>query len=115
MHPWSILLVDDDQDIMEALALALRGPFIVQTARSAADATAILVERHIDVLVSDYDLGSGGSGKALLDYAAARFPSVRRILYSGSLVAPIASAQAVVQKPDIVTLIKVISNMKPID
>jgi DNA-binding NtrC family response regulator len=113
MQPCAILLVDDDPDIMEALALALRGPFIVHTARSIADATAILMERHIDVLVTDYDLGSGCSGNVLLDFAAAQFPGVRRILYSGSPVGSVVSAQAVVQKPDVLTLIKAIANAKP--
>jgi len=119
MDIYTILVVDDDPGIVAALSLVLEGPYMVHAARSADQAAAILVERHVDVLITDYDLDFRGSGKALLDFAAARFPRVRRVLYSASPGVAVASAEVVVEKPDTLTLIKVvvrmIDGMSPLD
>lgn len=56
----TVLVVDDDEDNALVLEVALeRAGFEVAVARSMHDARAVLAERAVDVLVTDYSLGDG--------------------------------------------------------
>ena len=66
----TVLLVDDDANILHGLARVLRHqPYQLFTARSGDEAMAILRTRSIDVIVSDEQM-PGISGSDLLAWVA---------------------------------------------
>lgn len=103
-----LLLVDDDDDILETMAELLARAFVVRTARSVREAMASLDAGDIDVLVTDFELGCEQRGDWLVEYAAARWPRVRRIVFSSSAVPDGLPAHAVIDKPDLDALIAAI-------
>lgn len=110
-----VLLVDDDEDILQAAAELLRQwSFIVHTATSVAQARAVLRSAPIAVLVTDYDLGTDGTGEQLLEHTASCWPNVGRILFSGATVPAHARARAhaLVEKPDLVALRRAIEALR---
>ncbi len=79
----TVLLVDDEADVTEALRIAMRSePFTVLTATSAEEGLSILRRRPVDVVVSDERM-PGLTGAAFLTIVRSEFPSVRRIVLSG--------------------------------
>lgn len=48
-----ILLVDDEPDLVESLAMALEGQFEVRTAHNGQEALAVLAREPIDAIVLD--------------------------------------------------------------
>jgi DNA-binding NtrC family response regulator len=97
-----LLLVEDDEFVAEAVEQGLRPWFhqvlLVSNPRMAIEAMSTIC---VDVIVSDYDLGVGHvTGVDLLELVALTWPSVRRVLYSGTLdIRPSDAAHAVVRKP----------------
>jgi DNA-binding NtrC family response regulator len=80
----NVLVVDDDPDLLDVIALWLRREHHVRTASGFPEAIAALIEGPLpDVVVSDYDLAPY-CGDDLLAVVAVRFPSVWRILYTGT-------------------------------
>lgn len=79
----TVLLVDDDVRVTDALVRALRRePWSFLTASSAADALAILESTPVDVIVSDERM-PGLSGSEFLALARNRWPTTVRIILSG--------------------------------
>jgi len=79
----TVLLVDDDANVLHGLARALRRqPYDLYTARSGDEAMAILKARKIDVVVSDQQM-PGMSGNDLLAWVAENDPQVTRIVLTG--------------------------------
>jgi DNA-binding NtrC family response regulator len=79
----TILLVDDEPHVSEALKRALRRePYEFLTATSAADAQEVLAARHIDVVISDEQM-PGMSGSELLGIVRKRHPHAIRMILSG--------------------------------
>lgn len=79
----NILLVDDDVNLLRAAGRAMRGePFQLFTARSAAEAEAIVKAQPIAVVVSDERM-PGGSGTDLLAWIARACPETVRIVITG--------------------------------
>ena len=79
----SILLVDDEPQVTEALRRALRRePYEFITATSAAAAQEILGERHVDVVVSDEQM-PGISGSEFLSWVRKHHPHAIRMILSG--------------------------------
>jgi CheY-like chemotaxis protein len=77
--PWPVLLVDDDDAVLMVSALAFDGqevdgrPLEVLTARSAAEARAVLTRRaDIAVAIIDVVMESEEAGLALIDWAHGR-------------------------------------------
>jgi two-component system sensor histidine kinase/response regulator len=104
-----ILLVDDEQDILDSLGELLRHRgFTVMTAMSVRHARKILDYFEVDLIVADLELDSDESGQVLLDFAASRFPSTARLLYSSTPPVAETSDHKVVQKPDIEGLLKAV-------
>ena len=67
-----LLLVEDDDDTRDLMALALRGAgFEVQPAGSGREALDLLAAMPFDLLVTDYDM-PGMTGTEMLQIAAAR-------------------------------------------
>ena len=67
-----LLLVEDDEDTRDLMALALRGAgFVVQQAGSGREALDLLEAGPFDLLVTDYDM-PGMTGTEMLQIAAER-------------------------------------------
>lgn len=79
----SVLLVDDEANILSALRRSLhREGYRILTAGSAAEALALLARCEVDLIVSDQKM-PGMSGLELLREVARRFARVRRVLLTG--------------------------------
>ena len=88
----SIMLVEDDPDVRQALADLLRATgHAVTIAASAEEALSLLEHTYQSVLLSDVDLGGGTHGVALMQQIAQRYPFLPRILMSGLPVEILAS------------------------
>ena len=71
-RPVQLLLVEDDDDTRDLMALALRGAgFAVQPAGSGREALALLEATPYDLLVTDYDM-PGMTGTEMLQIATER-------------------------------------------
>lgn len=80
-----ILVVEDDPDMMYLLTRMLRRSFPlnpVLTAETAESASAVVAERHVDIVVSDHRL-PGLTGLEFLVELHERRPDVSAILMSG--------------------------------
>ncbi len=84
--PPRVLLVDDDALVTRALARVLSHHCALEvvTALNVTDALDRLNAESFDVLVSDALL-PGLSGPTLLKLASQRWPTMRRVLYSGHI------------------------------
>lgn len=83
MHPPTVLLIDDDVNILHGLTRALRRqPYRFLTARSAEEAMLVLKQWPVDVIVCDEQL-PGMRGSDLLIWAAQHIPDVARIVLTG--------------------------------
>lgn len=79
----TVLLVDDDQNVLLGLVRVLRRqPYRILTARSAEEARWILKIHPVDVIVTDQQM-PGERGTALLAWVAQHFPEVARIVLTG--------------------------------
>ena len=81
--PATVLLVDDDPNVLRGLVRALRyQPFLLYTAHSAEEAMEVLKSRSVDVLVTD-DQMPGMTGIELLAWVTKHFPEVARMVLTG--------------------------------
>lgn len=79
----TILLVDDEPQVTDALKRALRRePYEFLTATSGAEAHQLLERQHVDVVVSDEQM-PGMSGSEFLSKVRRQFPHTIRIILSG--------------------------------
>lgn len=79
----TILLVDDEPHVTEALKRSLRRePYQFLTAISAVAAQGLLEHHHIDVVISDEQM-PGLSGSAFLSLVRRQFPHTIRMILSG--------------------------------
>jgi len=78
----SVLLVDDERALLEALQLGLAREFDVELADTAEEAELMLAAKAFDVVVCDHLL-PGEEGLQFLVRASERFPRTRRILLTG--------------------------------
>jgi two-component system probable response regulator PhcQ len=82
-HKATILLVDDEPNITEALKRALRKePYLFLTATSGAEAEKLLETQHVDAIISDEQMPVM-SGSEFLARARKRFPNTIRMVLSG--------------------------------
>ena len=85
MTSLSVLIVDDDAALLEALPEALRlrmGGVTVETADSAAAALNRIAERDYDAIVTDIKM-PGMDGLALLDEIRSRRPDTPTLIITG--------------------------------
>jgi len=88
--PRTVLLVDDEENVLRALARTLRfQPFRLYTARTADEAIEALKAHQVDVVVSDEHM-PGMSGSRLLAWIAEHCPEVMRIVLTGHATAETA-------------------------
>jgi DNA-binding NtrC family response regulator len=86
----TVLLVDDDENLLHGLARVLRHqPFRLLTARSGEEAMWVLKTRSVDVIVADEHM-PGMSGTELLAWVARECPQVVRIVLTGHATAATA-------------------------
>jgi two-component system, probable response regulator PhcQ len=79
----TILLIDDEPHVTEALKRALRRePYIFLTATSADEAQQLLERQHVDVVISDEQM-PGVSGSQFLSSVRKQFPHTIRMILSG--------------------------------
>lgn len=77
-----VLLVDDEHQVLRVLERVLRR-FDTTAVDRAELAEALLDQEPFDVVISDNSM-PGKSGVELLRSVAARHPSVRRVMHTGS-------------------------------
>jgi len=83
VSPFSLLLVDDEPEIVESLRRALRDDgYELITTTSPVEALAILEKRAVDVLVSDLRMPEM-SGLELVSHVRRHHPHVVRVLLTG--------------------------------
>ena len=79
----TILVVDDEQNILDGLARSLRHPdYMLLFAHSPETALQLLRERHVDVIISDH-LMPKMTGLELLKLVRDRYPGTVRIMLTG--------------------------------
>jgi DNA-binding NtrC family response regulator len=84
--PHTVLFVDDQPEVTEALELAFhKRPFSVRTANSAAQALNILSNSAVDVVISDEQMPVM-TGSQFLAIVRREYPSVIRIILSADSV-----------------------------
>lgn len=80
-----VLIVEDELSAARTLMRLLPGDLTRQAATSAAAATSMLREHaNWALLLIDVELGTGGSGLDVLDFAIAEHPAVARALVTGN-------------------------------
>ncbi|MCA9247827.1 MAG: response regulator [Planctomycetales bacterium] len=79
----TILLVDDEPNVLYALVRGLRHqPYRIFTATSAEEAMVAMKSQSVDLLVTDEQM-TGMPGTRLLAWVAEHFPDVVRIVLTG--------------------------------
>lgn len=79
----TLLIVDDEPEILESLRRALRNEgYRILTAGSAAEAITLLEREPVDLLVADIDM-PGMTGLELVERARRDWPGVVRMLLTG--------------------------------
>jgi two-component system, probable response regulator PhcQ len=79
----TILLVDDEPNVTDALKRALRRePYEILTAISGPSALELLERQHVDVVISDEQM-PGMSGSVFLSAVRKQFPHTIRMILSG--------------------------------
>jgi DNA-binding NtrC family response regulator len=80
----SLLLVDDDLEMLDALACVFGADHHVQVAAGVPEAIAVLADGPLpDLVITDFNLPPH-SADELLALIATRYPQVRRILLTGA-------------------------------
>ncbi len=81
-----ILIVDDEPTILRTLSRMLeKVDYVVDTAYSEKEALSIIETEHIDLVISDLNLGTD-DGLRLLDKIRKQRPEIKTILMSAYLV-----------------------------
>ncbi|MCF3648512.1 response regulator [Synoicihabitans lomoniglobus] len=80
----SILVVDDEPDLLIVMAARLKDDYHVEVASSAAEADVLLGMQHFDLVISDH-LMPNEEGLEFLMRVAQHFPATKRILVTGYL------------------------------
>jgi two-component system probable response regulator PhcQ len=88
--PQTVLLVDDDMAVLQALVRRLRKePYEIRTATSAEEAMCTFERCPIDLVVSDWRM-PGMTGTEFLTKVASEYPDCIRIMLTGEASLPMA-------------------------
>ena len=86
----TVLLVDDEPNVLDGLTRVLRKePYEILTANSAEEAATLLEDRSVDLIVSDEEM-PGMSGTEFLARVAEQYPDTVRIVLTGNPTLPAA-------------------------
>jgi response regulator RpfG family c-di-GMP phosphodiesterase len=81
--PYTVLLVDDEPNVLAGLQRALRKePYLIFSATSAEMALVVLQARTVDVVISDQDM-PGMRGADFLAKVRQEFPDTVRFMLTG--------------------------------
>lgn len=90
MPQHTVLLVDDEPNVLSGLRRALRGePYDVITAKSAFEALLVLKERQVDLVIADYSM-PGLTGTDFLARVRKDYPDTVRFILTGHATLDIA-------------------------
>ena len=81
--PKTLLLVDDDEQVLRVACRILNEEWEVHTARDAKEAAGMLQKKRFDAVLTDYEM-PGQDGIWLLSEVKRLNPDTRRVLFSGS-------------------------------
>ncbi|MFH1415864.1 MAG: response regulator [Elusimicrobiota bacterium] len=80
----TILVIDDDPDILKTLKHMLEcSNYTVDSACCEKEALSIIEKKHINIVLSDYNLGTD-NGLDLLEKIRKQKPEIKTILMSGA-------------------------------
>ena len=79
---YSVLIVDDEPDVLFSLKGLLRRDFDLHTAESGEEALEILRQHPVHVIMTDQRM-PGMTGVELMDRAKTQYPSAIRIVFTG--------------------------------
>lgn len=82
MTKFTLLLVDDETDVLDSLTRTFRKDYAVVTANSGRDAVALIQSRHFDLIISDQRMPEI-TGDQVLKCALQTQPEAIRILLTG--------------------------------
>ena len=86
----TVLLVDDEPNVLDGLTRVLRKePYQILTGNSAEEAAALLEDHSVDLIVSDEEM-PGMSGTEFLGRVAEQYPDTVRIVLTGHPTLPAA-------------------------
>ena len=101
----SVLLIDDEPDILHLMRVGLEGDYEIATALTAEEATVLTAKRQFDVIVCD-QIMPGQNGLEFLMQSAELQPGSKRIMMTGyinpellSRAVPLAGLSACLLKP----------------
>ena len=81
MNTATILVIEDDNNLREAIADTLElANYSVLTVDSAESAIALMGRQHVDLVLTDVNLGKGMNGHELLEWVQRRRPDVPVLL-----------------------------------
>jgi two-component system, NtrC family, sensor kinase len=78
-----ILVVDDEKPILSAIQRSLRDDFDITVCSSIQEASEIIKTTELDVVISDYSLGSELTGAQFLESLSREKPYIARIMLTG--------------------------------
>lgn len=85
MEKYKVMIVDDEPAILTVVAELLSVyNYEILTANNGKEALALLKDHHVHLIATDYDMPLM-DGKDLLTWVNGLYPSVRRVLVTGSL------------------------------
>ena len=85
-HEPMVLIVDDDQELQETLAVVLRASrYKVQLASNGAGALEALKRHPVDLVISDLQM-FGGDGVSFLKEASNCYPHIPVVIFTGLYV-----------------------------
>jgi len=88
--PYTVLLVDDEPNVLAGLQRALRKePYLIFSATSAEMALVVLQARSVDVVISDQDM-PGMRGADFLAKVRQEFPDTVRFMLTGKATLEVA-------------------------
>ena len=94
-----ILLVEDNESLATSVRRLLEmNEAEVSWAQDALEGVRLLGEQDFELVVSDYSLGEGEKGDAVLRAAATLQPAARRILMSGEREAAWVESEGIAQR-----------------
>ncbi len=78
----TLLIVDDDENILKVAQRMLAGAFSIKTAKNAVEGARLLKENYFNAVLTDFNMPDR-NGLWLLDIARKSNPQIRRVLFSG--------------------------------
>jgi len=98
----TVLLVDDDANLLRGLTRNLDGEFRLLTAVSPVEAEAIIAQESVDLILSD-NLMAGSLGTEFLAKVRSKYPRIKLLMLSGYM--PPAAAQRVIRESGVLQVL----------